>query len=165
MVTPFDFLDSEIGHCDWSKRGHMIKIEVSHWPRRFVVISLPAKEYWGLSSMGGICQYWDTPHKWQNPTHIWQNPNVSSLTPYVTNPAHKWQTHLWRFRNGYIYIYIYIHYGSVKDGFVIYGRDLSHMGSEKIHLGFVKYGLGFVTYGEYPNIDKSHPLMTNPNTP
>ena len=49
--------------------------------------------------------------------------------------------------------------------FVIYGRDLSHMGSEKIHLGFVKYGLGFVTYGEYPNVDKSHPLMTNPKTP
>ena len=51
-----------------------------------------------------------------------------------------------------IYIYIYIHYGTVKDGFVIYGRDLSHMGSEKIHLGFVKYGLGFVTYGEYPHM-------------
>jgi hypothetical protein len=48
---------------------------------------------------------------------------------------------------------------------VIYGRDLSHMGSEKIHLGFVKYGLGFVTYGEYPNNDKSHPLMTNSNIP
>ena len=40
--------------------------------------------------------------------------------------------------------------------FVIYGRYLSHMGSEKIHLGFVKYGLGFVTYGEYP------PYVTNP---
>ena len=40
--------------------------------------------------------------------------------------------------------------------FVIYGRYLSHMGSEKIPLGFVKYGLGFVTYGEHP------PYVTNP---
>ena len=109
MLTPYEFLNWEIEHCDWLKRGHMIKIKVSHWHRRFVVISLPAKKYWGLSPMGGICHYWDTPHKWQNLTHIWQNPNVSSLTPYVTNPAHKWQTHLWRFRNGYIDMYIYIY--------------------------------------------------------
>ena len=48
------------------------------------------------------------------------------------------------------------HYKNYKMEFVIYGRDLSHMGSEKIHLGFVKYGLGFVTYGDHP------PYVTNP---
>ena len=122
----------------------MFKIKVSHWPRRFVVISLPAKEYWGLSPMGGICHYWDTPHKWQNPTQVWQNSNVTFLTPYVTNPAHKWQNHFWRFRNGYIDIHIYI---SITEPSKM---SLSYMG-----------GICHI-WGMLPISDKTQPIFDKP---
>ena len=64
-----------------------------------------------------------------------------------------------RYRNEYISI----HYGSVQEtnpigicqlwGEAVNNWGLSHMGKK------------FVIYGECPHIDKSHPLVTNPNPP
>ena len=76
--------------------------------------------------------------------------------PYVTNPAHKWQTHLWRLRNGYIHIHIYISITEASKMGLSFMGGVCHIWGQRRYI-WVLSNMGWVL-----SLMGSIPILTNP---
>ena len=114
--------------CDWSKRGHMIKIELSHWSRRLLVffpIHLGVEGFvingWDLSNLGYspyMTNFGDKSHI-KIIRDIFYHNTVVYRGPYSTKPSDKLRP-IWSVTSGWDLSYV--------GGFVIFGWGLSYLG-------------------------------------